>query len=130
MVTLTLKRTYQKYETIGILTGPNIKLCTVELRWNDNIQGDSCIPEGKYVVVPRNSPKHGDHFHITKVPGREFCLFHSANFAKELLGCIAPGLAHKDIDNDGNLDVTSSKLTMAQLLFRYPKGFLLNIVKA
>ncbi len=130
MATLTLKRTYKKAETIGILTGPDTKLCTVELRWNNNIHGDSCIPEGKYKVVPRTSPKHGDHFYITNVPGRDMCLFHSANYARELLGCVAPGLAHKDIDGDGLLDVVSSKLAMAQLLYRFPDGFDLNIIKA
>jgi len=122
----------QSKETIGHLTcfeGETsfLKLATVELPWNNNQQGKSCIPVGEYVVKKRTSPKHGQHFIIENVPNRSFCLIHSANYIRELLGCIAPGLSHADIDKDGLLDVASSKNAMIKLWVNMPDIFKLII---
>lgn len=127
---LTLSRTYQQNQTIGKLKGDRIDFCTMELVWNDNKTRQSCIPEGTYKVSPRISSKYGKHFILNNVPGRDAILIHTCNYSRELLGCIGIGLSHKDIDGDGNLDITSSKLAMETLLFRYPTGFDLVIKKA
>lgn len=127
MEILKLKRKYLEDQTIGTLTGKNTKLVTVELVDNDNKPKESCIPEGEYVVVIRNSKKYGNHFHVTNVKKRDLILFHVANYSRELLGCIAPGLRHKDIDKDGKLDNESSKLAMDHLLKTFPQGFKLLI---
>jgi hypothetical protein len=64
---------------------------TIELPWKNNQAGVSCIPEGKYDLVKRWSPKFGSHLQILNVPGRELILIHPANDALlELRGCIAP----------------------------------------
>ena len=39
-------------------------LATVELPWNDNKSGDSCVPLGTYDLAYRFSPKHKDCFII------------------------------------------------------------------
>lgn len=128
METLTLKRTYQRTQTLGVLTGKGIKLVTMELRWFNNMPQHSCIPEGKYVVLPRTSPKYGKHFHIQDVPNRDLILVHAANFSSELKGCIGAAKAFGDINSDGIMDVTSSKAAMKILLDKFPKGFELLII--
>jgi len=121
-------------ETLGdlVLRDANGKLIltlkTLELPWKNNMNKVSCIPVGKYKVVPRNSPKYGDHFHVLDVPNRSFILFHSGNYHTQIEGCILVGLTHADINGDGQLDVTSSKDAMGALLKLAPKGFDLEIV--
>lgn len=89
---------------------------TLELPWKENQQNISCIPVGKYTVVPRYSEKYSYHLHILNVPGREWILIHEANYVHQLRGCIAVGRDRVDINGDGLKDVTSSLATKARLL--------------
>ena len=50
------------------------------------------------------------------MPNRDWILIHPANYTRELLGCIAVGMDHKDIDKDGELDLTSSRKAMGEIL--------------
>ena len=100
---------------------------TMELGWNDNKKRVSCIPKGTYNVVSRYSEKYKNHFHILDVPNRDFILIHPANYSRQLLGCIALGAAHIDIDGDGLKDVTSSRDTMQKILTIMPDKFKLTI---
>jgi len=127
MERLTLKRTYQKTQTLGTLTGPGINLVTMELKWLNNESKKSCIPEGTYVALPRTSPKYGKHFHIQNVPNRDLILVHNCNFASQLLGCQGVGLSFADINNDGVMDITNSKIALKKLVDRFPEGFELEI---
>lgn len=128
METLTLKRIYEKTQTRGILTGPGINLVTMELKWLNNLAQKSCIPEGKYVALPRTSPKYGKHFHIQNVPHRDLILVHNCNFASQLLGCVGIGKSFADIDKDGIMDIAASKVALAELVSKFPKGFEINIM--
>lgn len=47
-------------------------------------------------------------YEVFGVPGRAGIRIHSANFFFQLLGCIAMGNTHKDINMDGKLDVIHS----------------------
>lgn len=115
-------------QTLGELLFNGQKVAkTLELAWNDNNNRISCIPVGCYEVVRRKSPKYGNHFHITNVPKRDFILIHNANYHYQLLGCIAVGREHIDINKDGYLDVTQSKDTMSKLLKLLPLEFELII---
>lgn len=116
-------------QTLGKLDFEGYELVTIELAWNDNKRGESCIPPGKYKAIPRTSKKFGNHFIILDTSPREYVLFHPANYSRELRGCIAPGMSHKDIDKDGLKDVTESKKAMTILLEKFPKGFELEIVQ-
>jgi len=96
----------------------------LELPWLANQRMISCIPKGSYLVTPRESPKHGEHWLIHDVPERDYILIHSANYAgsknpktgqPDLLGCIAPGVEFVDIDGDGLLDISASRFALKGL---------------
>lgn len=89
---LTLIRTYGNMGTNGYLIHKKQLICkTIELPWRSNLPSVSCIPEGKYPIWPRSSPRFGRHLEIIDVPDRDLILFHPANNAlRELRGCIAP----------------------------------------
>lgn len=111
-------------QTLGeLLFKGKVECKTLELGWNNNNRKVSCIPTGRYRVVRRSTSKYGNHFHITGVPKRDMILIHNANYHYQLLGCVAVGQQHIDINKDGYLDVTSSKATMARLLKTLPLEF-------
>ena len=91
---LELKRTYYPSGTNGKLYIDGVKIChSIELPWLDNKPQRSCIPEGRYELKKRWSPKYKEHYGLQAVPGRRYILVHPANnAAKELRGCIAPVL--------------------------------------
>lgn len=96
---------------------------TLELSWNGNMIGASCIPKGKYKVVRRYSEKYKHHFHVLNVKDRSFILIHPANYYSQLKGCIAVGKELLHINNDSQLDVSNSKSTMSMLLDILPEEF-------
>lgn len=86
---------------------------SLERGWKDNKSDVSCVPEGTYPLRLEYSPRFKqDLWELKNVPGRSECKFHSANYWKQLNGCIALGKDRKDIDYDNVPDVTSSKDTM------------------
>lgn len=91
-----LIRTYHKGGVNGVLLLDGTELCrTVELPWRNNQPRVSCIPEGKYRLRRRHSPRFREHFEVMNVKDRKYILFHAGNDAgKELRGCIAPVLQH------------------------------------
>ncbi len=96
MKTLILERyCYSPNESMGRLSirgsGSMGEIFTVEKPWKMNLPNESCIPEGFYRCHRVNSPRFGNTFEVD-VPGRTHILFHAANKASELKGCIAPGL--------------------------------------
>lgn len=116
-------------QTLGKLCFEGVELSTIELAWNDNKIGKSCIPAGKYKAVPRTSVKYGKHFLITGTFPRTYVLFHAANYSRQLRGCIAVGMYHADIDKDGLKDVVSSRQAMKVLLNTFPDGFEFEIIQ-
>ena len=89
---LELIRTYYPAATNGkILYQDRLMMYSIELPWKDNHTRVSCIPEGKYDLIKRWSPKLGWHLQVLNVPQRSYILIHPANDATlELKGCIAP----------------------------------------
>jgi len=100
----------------------------LELSWNENKRNISCIPMGIYRAVIRFSEKHGEHFILKDVEGREYVLIHAANYHYQLRGCISVGKSYVDINKDGELDVTSSRDTMDDLLEILPDSFYITII--
>lgn len=119
MVEIQIKREYNDgYPTRGWLQVADLKLATLELPWKDNEQFVSCIPEGSYKAVIYNSPTKGRCLLLQDVPGRTYIEIHVANFAREILGCIAVGEAHRDLPGEGNFMVTNSRRAMTRLLMK------------
>ena len=89
---LWLSRTYFPEGTNGKLECEGKFICnTIELPWKNNETKVSCIPEGKYFIKKRYSPKLQWHLEVLDVKNRSLILFHPANNAPlELKGCIAP----------------------------------------
>jgi len=132
-----LSRGYYKNETLGMLMimegeHPMFSCKTIELPDNGNQRNTSCIPEGAYVVQKHNSPTKGECFHVLDVPGRTDILIHVGNYAAghriDTMGCILPGAGFQDINNDGNIDVFNSRVTMDRLLEILPENFTLHIL--
>src|SRR5438067_581621 len=89
---LELIRTYHPGGTNGTLYANSSHQCySIELPWQHNLPQHSCIPEGRYALKRRYSPKFGNHYLLEGVEGRSLILIHPANVAlTELKGCIAP----------------------------------------
>lgn len=89
---LELIRTYFPNGTNGDILLDGDRLCsTIELPWKENKPQVSCIPEGRYELRKRYTPRFGRHFILMNVPNRSYILLHAANNAlKETRGCIAP----------------------------------------
>ena len=72
----------------------------LERSWRDNARGISQVPAGEYRLVPHDSRRHGEtwalvgrtvsHYPDSKFE-RDLILLHTANWAYQLQGCIAPG---------------------------------------
>lgn len=88
--------------TFGRFTAGKFTCWTVEREWAANQAFVSCVPEGVYHLEPFVSPRWGHTYALTQDAGRITitqqtssrrwaCLFHPANRAAELQGCIAPG---------------------------------------
>ena len=89
---LVLYRTYHAGGTNGEVYQWGERVCfTIELPWRQNERKRSCIPEGRYRLRRRFSPRFGEHLAVQGVKGRTAILVHPANdAATELEGCIAP----------------------------------------
>jgi hypothetical protein len=130
---LELLRTYYPNGTNGSLLLNGVGLChTIELPWKNNEQGKSCIPEGRYELVKRYSPKFKWHLLVCNVPNRELILIHPYNNAmRQARGCIAPVTT---ITGEGKGDKSKAmfeklKAFVFPVLERSEKVFL-NIKKA
>ena len=93
---ILLIRTYHAAGVNGVLLLEGTELCkTIELPWKNNQPRVSCIPEGRYRLRRRHSPRFREHYEVMDVKDRKYILFHAGNDAgKELRGCIAPVLQH------------------------------------
>jgi len=125
MRTVYILRNKDDKQTLGVLAtklANEFFICkTLELAWKDNKSNISCIPDGEFICKWTKSPKmsleHKEDFYtyeVQNVPNRDGIRIHSANYFFQLLGCIALGDAHKDINIDGQLDVIHSGDTVAQ----------------
>ena len=75
--------------TFGVLRYDQVPFAlTLEEPWLNNEVGVSCIPPGIYHCQRVRSPKFGDTFEVTNVPGRSHILFHKGNTLDDTQGCL------------------------------------------
>jgi hypothetical protein len=82
-----------------------------------------CIPAGEYAVVWTENvhPLHPFCYEVMNVPGRSAILIHSANWIRELEGCLAPGTRAEIVEGDykgkhvKELGVSNSKAALGML---------------
>ena len=92
--------------------------CVVlELSDKQNKKNISNICAGEYLVEPRYSKRHGDHY----------ILIHFGNYHYNTLGCLLFGEDFAYVNEDKHLDITNSKKTMKKLFAIAPDGFKLTI---
>jgi hypothetical protein len=83
---------YSEIGVFGEMLIDGQRIYTVEKPWRGNQPSVSCIPTGAYTCKPRRYNRGGyDAIEICDVPDRTHILFHKANVASQLAGCIAPG---------------------------------------
>lgn len=93
---MILERFYHGADcVVGRLLFGGRQVYTIERPWLLNKPFESCIPEGDYALNPYSSKKYPHVWQIADVPGRTHILFHAANYAYQLAGCIAPGTAFR-----------------------------------
>ncbi len=81
----------------------------------DNKKSVSNIPAGIYPLKLTYSPRFKRKMWlVADVPNRAGIRIHPANYYNQLEGCLAPGIKLKDINKDGLIDVTSSRLATSQ----------------
>lgn len=124
--------------TMGRLyVGDELALYTIERPWQNNDpanDGDeliSCVPPGQYVLLPHSSAKFGAtwalvnrQLHVVYQPGdiprdaegnwRAAILIHKGNWVRDVIGCIAVGMAAMHPAQDEPM-VTRSREAMAAL---------------
>lgn len=97
---LILYRTYYETGTHGELVFPDGEvLFTLENPWLDNKRHESCVPEGTYSLLFRESPlvsrltmnDHTFSYELMNVEGRSNIIFHQGNYVKNTDGCILLG---------------------------------------
>ena len=127
---LRLRRTYHSDHTKGVLYRGNDKfLRTIECPWRNNQPNISCVPPGTYTLTIHQSPRFGRCIALS-APSlgvtveaetkslRTHCLFHTANTASQLQGCIAPGkkFGQLDVGNGPEPAVLSSRNAQRELM--------------
>ena len=127
-LSLNIERTYYEDCTIGRANYAGFNFWTLELPILDNITNESCIyPHGGFIGRKHFSPSNGDCIAIDNVQGRTNIQIHSANFTRQILGCIAVGDSVKFLDGDSIPDVTNSANTLRNLLALLPDTFPIKI---
>ena len=102
---------YAQNCSIGVLYVEGKKFYTIERPWIGNARNISCIPEGTFLCKRYNSGKHGSTFEII-VPNRDYILFHVANKAEEVEGCVGVAKYFSEI----SLSIVSSRIGFGEFL--------------
>jgi len=100
----------------------------LERPWLDNLPFESCIPTGIYGLLPHTSPMYGEcrvfiggsvainPDHVGEGSAERFlCLVHSANYTRQLQGCLALGTGKSDYhEAEDSYAVWNSRIALKQ----------------
>lgn len=116
------------FGTFGVLIKDNTPFAlTLERPWQNNIRNISCIPAGEYICKAITSPRFGNTFEVTDVPGRSHILFHKGNLSDDTHGCILVGEQFESLC--GTPAILASRKGFDEFMrkFRYTNSFILDI---
>lgn len=117
--------------TLGRLFIKGKSFFTLELPWKDNKPSISCIPPGIYKFKKRFSPnKEMVVIELEDVEGRTYIQIHIGNRTSQIEGCILPGLAIKDYNDDGIPDVVSSEEAFTKIMELAPENGTIKITRS
>ena len=119
----------QTIDTLTIEYGGRLfaTFATLELADKNNAPSVSRFPAGTYKVTKYNSAHNGKCFLVHDVPERDMIEIHSGNFHTQIKGCILVGLYHKDLNDDKELDVVSSRDAIDKLYNLLPDETTISI---
>lgn len=122
MSDITVKRTYGKKGTSGVLHADTLVLSTIELPWLSNARNISCIPEGTYPYEVKYSNRwKRDVIWINDVPQRTAIQMHVGNEIRHTMGCLLVGMTGKAGSDSIAPEVQRSKEALEALLKVIPK---------
>lgn len=126
--TITLTRLVSSRRgTLGVLHDKDFCYSvTLEDPWRNNKVGESCIPEGVYLVTPHSGTKYKNVWIVNDVPGRSAILIHWGNTENDTQGCILAGMSFVP----DQVAITQSRKAVDNLRIVLPKRFLLNVTSA
>ena len=125
---ITLERlAYLPNCTIGRLLAGDNAWATIERPWINNEANISCIPEGIYQCEKYSSNRFPRTYQIESVINRTYILFHIANKATEVQGCVGLG---KSISTN-NYEIVDSRAAMNEFIDYMSErdGFKLNVTQ-
>ena len=128
-MTIKLNTWVQDDCTLGRLSFGDFYCFTLELPWEDNIKGISCIPSGTYKVTHYESPTKGSVLLLHNVRGRTYIEIHAGNYTRQIQGCILVGDSIRHLDGDRIPDVANSKTTLGKLLSIVPEETEIQITR-
>jgi hypothetical protein len=106
-----LRTTCSDCVTLGVVRINGVTIfASLELPYRNNAPRISCIDNGKYDCQLVKSPKFGEVYEITHVPGRSEILIHPGNTVRDIQGCVLLGLGH--YYDKGQSSVFSSKIAI------------------
>ena len=101
---------------------------TLELPDKQNAHNISRIPSGSYWCLKRQSSHYGAHLWVQDVSNRDMILIHIFNYVTQTMGCIGLGKNFTDMNKDGLLDITNSRVTLDKVLALVPDCVQLEII--
>lgn len=137
--------TFTPKETLGTLEVAGQIFHTIERAWipgddpgeDGGEPGKSCVPLGTYALAPHSSAKYPRVFALVNpaldvvhyaAPGKRYAvLIHAANWARELRGCIAPGLSRAQDPNGWMVLRSRDAMARIRTLVSWTVGHTLEI---
>ena len=122
---------YSDHGTFGKMEIDGETIFTAEPPDRNNKPNLSCLPIGRYGLIPHESPRFGETILLTDTDPREVCLIHTGNLAGDsqrglkthTQGCILPGMRY------GNLPIKSTGYAQrAVLASRIAMSIILDII--
>ena len=114
--------------TYGVLINEGVPFAlTLERPWLGNMPNVSCIPAGSYTAIRHTSPRFGETFLLTDVPGRSEILFHKGNIDDHSQGCILVGESFSHVLGEAGITRSAEAFRELMSIMEGRQAFQLDI---